>query len=91
MLFGVGDNAAARYSSKPKTGGSFNPGFGKAFPMDFGDSKTYCVGDKVRHMKFGNGIVTEVKPAGSDAEITVDFERVGEKKMFASLVKMKKL
>jgi DNA helicase-2/ATP-dependent DNA helicase PcrA len=52
---------------------------------------SYEVGDKVRHMKFGEGEVVEVVSAGNDQEITVDFERVGKKKMFASLVKMKKI
>lgn len=70
---------------------SANPGFGKAFPMGGGASSSYEVGDVVKHLKFGKGTVTNVVPAGSDQEITVDFERVGEKKMFASLVKMKKL
>ena len=71
---------------------SANPGFGKAFPMDsVGGNSNYNVGDEVKHLKFGKGVVTSVVPAGSDQEITVDFERVGEKKMFASLVKMKKL
>lgn len=71
---------------------SANPGFGKAFPMgDSSEKVEYQIGDKVRHIKFGNGVVTNVAAFGTDKEITVDFERVGEKKMFASLVKMKKL
>ena len=73
---------------------SANPGFGKAFPMgDAAASSNDCyeVGDTVKHLKFGKGVVTSIVPAGSDKEITVDFERVGEKRMFASLVKMKKL
>lgn len=70
---------------------SANPGFGKAFPMGSAKSEDYAVGDTVKHLKFGKGVVTSVVPAGSDQEITVDFERVGEKKMFASLVKMKKI
>lgn len=72
---------------------SANPGFGKAFPMGAGSTSvdSYEVGDTVKHLKFGKGVVTSVVPAGSDREITVDFERVGEKRMFASLVKMKKL
>ncbi len=78
-----------------KTTGTSNgyPGFGKAFPMgDVNISNTnFEVGDKVRHMKFGNGEVIEVKPAGSDKEIAVEFERVGVKRMFASLVKLKKI
>ena len=79
------------YTKKTVTS-SANPGFGKAFPMDIAkESSSYNVGDEVKHLKFGKGVVTSVVPAGSDQEITVDFERVGEKKMFASLVKMKKL
>ncbi|MBP3622312.1 MAG: DNA helicase PcrA [Lachnospiraceae bacterium] len=79
------------YTKKTVTS-SANPGFGKAFPMGIAkESSSYNVGDEVKHLKFGKGVVTSVVPAGSDQEITVDFERVGEKKMFASLVKMKKL
>ena len=54
-------------------------------------SKKYEVGDKVRHIKFGNGEVIDVIPSGGDQEIVVNFDRVGEKHLFASLVKMKKL
>ena len=72
---------------------SANPGFGKAFPMGNTASvpSSYEVGDKVRHIKFGNGEVIDVIPAGGDQEIVVNFDRVGEKHLFASLVKMKKL
>ena len=52
---------------------------------------SYEVGDKVRHIKFGNGEVIDVIPSGGDQEIVVNFDRVGEKHLFASLVKMKKL
>ena len=51
----------------------------------------FKVGDKVRHLKFGNGVVTDVVDTPGDKEITVDFERVGVKTMYASMVKMKKL
>lgn len=74
------------------TNPSANPGFGKAFPMGASSAnERYQTGDNVKHLKFGKGVVTSVISAGSDQEITVDFERVGQKKMFASLVKMKKL
>lgn len=79
------------YAKANNTNPSVNPGFGKAFPMGELNSSSYKVGDNVKHLKFGKGIVTSVVPAGSDQEITVDFERVGEKKMYASLVKMKKI
>jgi DNA helicase-2/ATP-dependent DNA helicase PcrA len=51
----------------------------------------YTVGDTVKHIKFGKGIVTEMIKGGSDYEITVNFDSVGEKKMFATLAKLKKL
>ena len=70
---------------------SANPGFGKAFPMDGADTDSYSVGDTVKHIKFGKGVVNSITPAGNDKEIVVDFERVGEKRMFMSLVKMKKI
>ena len=79
------------YAKATNTNPSANPGFGKAFPMGELNSSSYKVGDNVKHLKFGKGVVTSVVPAGSDQEITVDFERVGEKKMYASLVKMKKI
>ncbi len=52
---------------------------------------SYGVGDSVRHMKFGNGTVTAIVEGGRDYEVTVDFEKVGTKKMFASFAKLKKL
>ena len=55
------------------------------------ESINYTVGDTVKHIKFGKGIVTEMVRGGNDYEITVNFESVGEKKMFATLAKLKKL
>lgn len=81
------NNPYSRSAANP----SANPGFGKAFPMGSVADSSYQVGDNVKHLKFGKGVVTSVVSAGSDQEITVDFERVGEKRMYASLVKMKKL
>ena len=55
------------------------------------DSINYTVGDKVRHIKFGKGTVTEMNKTADDYEITVVFDSVGEKKMFATLAKLKKV
>lgn len=52
---------------------------------------TYGVGDRVRHIKFGDGEVTSIVSGGRDYEITVDFDKVGTKKMFATFAKLKKL
>ena len=51
----------------------------------------YAVGDTVKHIKFGKGTVKSIVSMGSDSEVIVDFDRVGEKKMFASLAKLKKM
>lgn len=51
----------------------------------------YTEGDRVKHIKFGTGIVTQIVSGGRDYEVTVDFDKVGVKKMFASFAKLKKL
>ncbi|MCD7708793.1 MAG: DNA helicase PcrA [Clostridiales bacterium] len=64
---------------------------------DFGSAKlaggelTYGVGDRVRHIKFGDGEVKAIVSGGRDFEVTVDFDRAGTKKMFASFAKLKKI
>ena len=48
-------------------------------------------GDKIKHAKWGEGIVTEVHGTGEDVEITVFFEKEGKKHLlakYAPLIKM---
>ena len=52
---------------------------------------SYNVGDRVRHIKFGVGSVTDIREGGRDYEVTVNFDRVGVKKMFASFAKLTKV
>ena len=56
-----------------------------------GGALSYQVGDRVRHIKFGDGEVMAIVSGGRDYEVTVDFEKVGTKKMFASFAKLKKI
>ncbi|MGN0352918.1 MAG: DNA helicase PcrA [Roseburia sp.] len=51
----------------------------------------YGTGDRVRHMKFGEGTVTGIIEGGRDFEVTVNFDTAGTKKMFASFAKLKKI
>ena len=51
----------------------------------------YQVGDTVKHMKFGEGVVTQIVEGGRDYEVTVDFQTAGVKKMFAAFAKLKKI
>lgn len=54
-------------------------------------SLNYEVGDRVRHIKFGEGEVKAIVAGGRDFEITVDFDKFGTKKMFAMFAKLKKV
>ena len=56
-----------------------------------GDSLAYGVGDRVRHVKFGEGTVTDIKEGGRDFEVTVKFDTAGVRKMFAMFAKLVKI
>ena len=53
----------------------------------------YLRGKKLELLSFGlgNGTVTAIVDGGKDYEVTVDFEKAGVKKMFASFAKLKKI
>ena len=51
----------------------------------------YEVGDRVRHVKFGEGTVTDIKEGGRDHEVTIEFDSVGTRKMFAKFAKLVKV
>ncbi len=55
------------------------------------NSLEYQVGDRVRHIKFGDGEVMAIVAGGRDYEVTVDFDKTGTRKMFASFAKLKKI
>ena len=63
----------------------------KDFTVKKADSLDYGEGDTVRHVKFGVGIVKNIADGGRDYEVTVDFDKVGVKKMFAGFAKLKKI
>ena len=62
----------------------------KSFGVKTGEKLSYDVGDRVRHMKFGEGLVVAIVEGGRDYEVTVQFDQVGVKKMFASFAKLVK-
>ena len=59
--------------------------------LEKADKLEYGVGDQVRHIKFGVGVVQNIVDGGRDYEVTVVFDRYGVKKMFASFAKLKKV
>lgn len=63
----------------------------RQFGTGGGKTLDYMIGDRVRHMKFGEGTVQDIIEGGRDYEVTVDFDSAGTKKMFASFAKLKKV
>lgn len=75
----------AREAFRTKT---FDP---KQFQVVKADRLDYGVGDRVSHVKFGEGTVLDITEGGRDYEVKVEFDRAGIKKMFASFAKLKKV
>lgn len=79
----------AKRSSKLFTG---NPYISKG--MGSKNTETvidYSSGDRVKHIKFGQGTVAELTKDGSDYIVTVEFDNAGTRKMKASFAKLVKL
>ena len=51
----------------------------------------YGPGDRVAHMKFGQGTVLSVEKGSRDYEVSVEFDTAGVKKMFAAFAKLRKI
>ncbi|MBQ8086536.1 MAG: UvrD-helicase domain-containing protein [Lachnospiraceae bacterium] len=68
------------------------PLFGKEFKVTAADID-YGVGDRVSHVKFGEGTVIELNKGDKDYEVKVQFDKpeYGIKRMFASFAKLKKI
>lgn len=90
---GMGVNGFTGTGRKDLAGGpaAGKPSFGKAFTVQKPQSLDYKEGDRVRHIKFGAGTVKEIKDGGKDFEVTVEFDKLGQKKMFASFAKLEKI
>ncbi len=88
---------SASEAHKPCTGYAGRPAYTNPYKSSSGAAKLqktlpdYKVGDMVRHVKFGEGIVKSITDGGRDYEVTVDFPSWGTKKMFASFAKLQKV
>ena len=51
----------------------------------------YGVGDRVRHLKYGDGTVTNIVDGPRDYQVTVQFDGPGQKIMYAAFAKLKKI
>ena len=87
--------AAGRSRKRPATA---HAAAGPALPLDAAapeprDAKPHLgTGDKVRHAKFGEGIVADAKPTRGDIEVTVVFANVnGIKRLLLSIAPLEKV
>ncbi|ABX41728.1 ATP-dependent helicase [Lachnoclostridium phytofermentans] len=92
----TGINSMPSFSGQAKTARGFQPSVGGTLPTkNFGNSNlgtlAYGVGDTVKHIKFGQGVVTNLTKGGRDYEVTVDFGEQGIKKMLSSFAKLEKI
>lgn len=67
------------------------PNFGKTIEITRATNLSYGVGDRVKHHMFGEGKVLEIVDSAKDYMVTVQFDRVGVKKMTASFAKLQKV
>lgn len=56
-----------------------------------GSRPEYGVGDRVRHIKFGDGTVTAIVEDPRDYKVTINFDGAGQKIMYAAFAKLKKI
>ena len=72
--------------------GSFGAlGISKGSEAVKGGKPDYDIGDRVRHVKYGEGFVTDLEPGPRDYKVTVDFDDAGQKIMYAAFAKLEKL
>lgn len=56
-----------------------------------GEKPDYDIGDRVSHIKFGEGIVKNLEKGAKDYQVTVEFDQYGQKILFAAFAKLRKL
>jgi len=72
------EEAAKKVNSMQKGMGSFG-------------KPDYEVGDRVSHVKFGEGVVLSLVEGAKDYQVSVDFDNFGKKVMYAGFAKLKKI
>ena len=64
-------------------------GLSKGAPVS--GSLDYGEGDRVKHIKYGEGTVKAIEPGTRDYQVTVEFDTAGQKVMYAAFAKLKKI
>ncbi|MCR5032819.1 MAG: DNA helicase PcrA [Lachnospiraceae bacterium] len=64
-------------------------GLSKGMPV--GIKPSYDVGDRVKHIKYGEGVVTALEKREKDYQVTVSFDEAGQKIMYAGFAKLQRI
>ena len=95
LSFGGKQEGGRQFSyrnTKPYTapGASYGAaaGMGKQFTVKRAGKLDYKEGDRVRHIKFGEGTVLKIENGAKDYEVTVNFDKTGQRKLYASFAKL---
>lgn len=83
--------AKQTFKAQPFSARVFTAKPAQNFGVKTNEGPGYDVGDRVRHVKFGEGLVIAMVQGGRDYEVTVQFDEVGVKKMFAGFAKLQKI
>ena len=73
--------------------GSLNQiaGISKGGPAIVSGELEYSVGERVRHVKYGEGTVLQIDREPRDYKVAVEFDAAGKKIMYASFAKLKRV
>ena len=66
-------------------------GITKGAPVQPAGVLEYVEGDRVCHVKYGEGTVIKIENEPRDYKVTVNFDRAGQKIMYASFAKLKRV
>lgn len=66
-------------------------GIGRGMGAVSGGKPDYDIGDRIKHVKYGEGTVTDLEAGPRDYKVTVDFDDAGQKIMYAAFAKLLKI
>ena len=87
------DFRAGSYEKKSNNNSEnyYNEVYRKSIEIKKTSKLNYDVGDRVRHISFGEGRVIDIEDGAKDYKVSVDFDKFGVKKMFAGFAKLEKI
>lgn len=84
------DEAKKPYIARTSAGGTGRPGAAKKGTPAVTEPD-YNTGDRVRHIRYGDGTVKALEKTPRDYKVTVQFDDCGQKIMYAGFAKLQKL